>query len=291
MSWEADFLLLLNRTLAHPFLDALMAMISTLSVPLIALLPVPLLLARKRRAGLTVLAILLLSLLLTVGLQFVLLRPRPVAIRPVLPMPLFPSFPSGHAATAFGVATFAALLRRRWWPLAFLGATVTSFSRVYLGQHYPTDVIGGAILGTAVAAVVYGCFYRPQDGRRPRWAWLLWGQIAIVLLATLSAWLGLLGLDLLMLPGADKVLHFLLFGTLAFLSLGWWVQKPAGVVVAPLALSIVLDEVIQFWGSTRSFDLLDLAASLSGAGLGAWLATLARRLPGRLRGTAGRPPS
>ena len=290
MNWDLELLSLFNRTLGHPILDALMAAVSTLAIPLLAFVPLPLLLARRWRAALALLVILVLSLLLAVGIQFALGRPRPVNIRPVLSPPLFPSFPSGHAAAAFGFATFAILARRRWSFPAFAGATLISISRLTLGLHYPTDLVGGAILGAAVAAVVYGCFYRPERGLRPRWAWLLWGQVALVLLATLTAWLNLLDLRLLAFRGADKALHFLLFGTLAFFAVGWWARQAAGVVGAPLALLILIDEALQLWGTSRSFDLLDLAASLAGLIVGVGVGVLARGSFSHSSDGAGRPP-
>jgi undecaprenyl-diphosphatase len=60
------------------------------------------------------------------------------------------SFPSGHATASFACATVVALAVPRFrWPLIVLAAAV-SWSRVYVGVHYPLDVVGGAALGAAI---------------------------------------------------------------------------------------------------------------------------------------------
>ncbi len=61
------------------------------------------------------------------------------------------SFPSGHATNNFAFATVLAwVYRRRGW-LYFIVATLVAWSRVYVGDHYPLDVIGAAAIGAGVA--------------------------------------------------------------------------------------------------------------------------------------------
>ena len=59
------------------------------------------------------------------------------------------SFPSGHSFLAFSTATSLSLSFPKWYVIApaFTFAAITGYSRLYLGVHYPSDVLGGAIIG------------------------------------------------------------------------------------------------------------------------------------------------
>jgi undecaprenyl-diphosphatase len=63
------------------------------------------------------------------------------------------SFPSGHTTTAFSTATSLTLTTKKWYIAvpAFAWATSVGYSRMYLGEHYPSDVLMGAAVGTASA--------------------------------------------------------------------------------------------------------------------------------------------
>lgn len=69
-------------------------------------------------------------------------------------------FISSHAANTFAVATFISLLiRNRWLTVMMMGwAIIPSYSRIYLGVHYPGDILCGAVAGSIIAFLVY-CLY------------------------------------------------------------------------------------------------------------------------------------
>lgn len=95
--------------------------------------------------------------LIAVGLKYAVDRDRPYLLldqaAPLLRWDVSTSFPSGHAATAAAGATILAYLLGRWAvPLAVLAVAV-GFSRIYIGVHYPSDVLVGAAIGAAVALV------------------------------------------------------------------------------------------------------------------------------------------
>jgi undecaprenyl-diphosphatase len=83
-------------------------------------------------------------------------RTRPADAHPQI-HPLYvvhsSSFPAGHAATAFAGATLLSYLLPRAAPLFILLAAAIGFSRVYVGVHYPGDVLGGALIGAVCGAV------------------------------------------------------------------------------------------------------------------------------------------
>lgn len=70
------------------------------------------------------------------------------------------SFPSGHTSTSFAVATALSRAYPKWYVIApaYLWAGSVAYSRMYLGVHYPSDVVGGALLGTTTSWLLKPAF-------------------------------------------------------------------------------------------------------------------------------------
>jgi len=112
---------------------------------------------------------------ISLGLKAAAHRPRPFETIPRAD-PLLggatigQSMPSGHAATSFAGAVALTYLFPRSAPYVFLLAVAIAFSRVYVGVHYPSDVLAGAALGACVGLVVVLVvrLRRPTSGARRR---------------------------------------------------------------------------------------------------------------------------
>jgi undecaprenyl-diphosphatase len=64
-----------------------------------------------------------------------------------------PSFPSCHASNSMAVAVVALIRHRRWTAPALAIAAMAGYSRIYVGVHYPSDVLGGMLLGAAIGCL------------------------------------------------------------------------------------------------------------------------------------------
>ena len=88
--------------------------------------------------------------------------------RPLVYLPHTHSFPSGHAATSFAcAATLARFTSRRVAVALFVLAGLIAWSRVYVGVHYPLDVLVGALVGLGVATALRLLPTDPPRSRRP----------------------------------------------------------------------------------------------------------------------------
>ena len=154
----------INQTLSNPLFDVVMPWLSgnQLFVPLAVLTAMGLIWRGRTRA-----VRLLLLLALAVGttdglvcntLKHAIGRVRPCAalenVRLLVGCSGSGSMPSSHAGNWFAVAMVAFLFHRRSWRVTLPLAVAISFSRIYNGVHYPSDVLAGAILGAGSGFII-----------------------------------------------------------------------------------------------------------------------------------------
>lgn len=127
----------------------------------IVLAVVLLILPKTRKTGIIVAAALLMDLILcNLILKNLVARVRPydvnTAIAILIKKPLDFSFPSGHTAASFAAMTALFLAKmKKAWIAALILAVLIAFSRLYFYVHYPTDVLGGAVVGILSGIIGY----------------------------------------------------------------------------------------------------------------------------------------
>jgi undecaprenyl-diphosphatase len=178
--WDARALAIVYGG-AHGALAPLMVALSVVGGgwALVLLLPLAAL-ARTRRLAGALAAGVATQAVLVWALKALFGRVRPW-IRFDLPAPFGAphdgSFPSGHAAGCFCVAAFLAVALPAEWPgrprlsrtvagLAALFAASVALSRVYLGAHFPSDVVAGAVIGAIVGHVTGLAYVAPRPEER-----------------------------------------------------------------------------------------------------------------------------
>lgn len=80
---------------------------------------------------------------------------HPTGVHMFAPHAADASVPSDHATAAFAIGTAIVLRERRWGAVVLVAAAVLSVGRVALGFHYPSDVLGGAVIGTVTALLLW----------------------------------------------------------------------------------------------------------------------------------------
>jgi len=114
-----------------------------------------------RTKSYTVGASFILSAAVTTALKVSVRRPRPFTTYPDIIWKKAKgggfSFPSGHTAVAFATASSLSLAFPKWYVIApsFVYAGAVAYSRMYLGVHYPSDLLGGILVGVGTSLLVF----------------------------------------------------------------------------------------------------------------------------------------
>lgn len=156
MKFDFQILDFIQAHLRCSFLDTTMPMITKLGdagLIWIVLAIVLLLFPKTRKAGMAVAAGLVLeALCCNVVLKPLVARTRPYdvnsAVQLLIAKQVDYSFPSGHTAAAFAGTSALYFSKSRGFIPALVLSVLIAFSRLYLYVHYPTDILGGALLGT-----------------------------------------------------------------------------------------------------------------------------------------------
>lgn len=154
MSWNEDLFRFINQDMANPGLDVFFSVLIILGAVYVWLVLVPALWWKgKRNEAVDLFFLILLVLVVTMVLKLLFAAPRPEDIREVpIPVPGYfgfdvYSFPSNHASRAFACALFLSFRFRKWTVPLFVYAFLIGLAKIYVGAHYPGDIIAGAAVG------------------------------------------------------------------------------------------------------------------------------------------------
>ncbi len=159
---DKGILFFIHTYLHFPFLDKFMILATHAGDKgLVWLLIVAVLLFNRKYRYVGVLTLVALALNALIGEQFlkyIFQRPRPYTDFPFVDLLVGKyrtfSFPSGHTASSFAAAFILSKYLKKYSLVFWSMAVVISFSRVYLFMHYPSDVLGGIILGLFCGVLV-----------------------------------------------------------------------------------------------------------------------------------------
>ena len=159
MTWELKFMEWANGWWSSPVLDQVIPWVTHFGshIAVIVFLILCFIFMRKKNTLLYILLLYGIQSGVVYGLKFLIQRKRPLVFLETLSKlsrgpgeVLDPSFPSAHTLYAFMMATLLAVWFPRYRVIFYIVAGFIGWTRIYLGVHYPTDVLAGALLGYGI---------------------------------------------------------------------------------------------------------------------------------------------
>ena len=163
-SWDVSVLYWIQETLRIDVLNPVIVFLTKLgnggffwlALSLVLLIP-----KRTRKAGLvSLISMVVCYIIVNLGIKPAVARLRPYDaypfLHPIVPPQKEYSFPSGHTVNGFACSTILVrmLPKKAWLPLVILAAVI-ALTRLYVGVHYPSDVIAGFLIALALSQIVW----------------------------------------------------------------------------------------------------------------------------------------
>lgn len=174
---DSNILLWVQDNIRQDFMDGFWIFITSLGNAgwfWIALSVLLVIIPKTRKAGIAALLSLLLCAIITnVCLKNIVARPRPYTQLPDLTLlikkPTDWSFPSGHTTASFAAACsyYHMSQKKVYGVFSLILAALIAFSRLYVGAHYPSDILGGLIIGV-LGSWITCHLYLKWDNKHPK---------------------------------------------------------------------------------------------------------------------------
>ncbi len=157
-SLDYSIFLDLNHDIVNPFFDAFFPLLRDLTYFFWIFLIVYFWARKEKRLAIFLTAGIIAGAVFTYPLKFLIDRQRPYeqldAARLLTPFENDPSFPSGHTEMSFLAATIVSQFHPGYSKYLYGFSLIVALSRIYVGVHFPIDVIGGAIIGIVIGKLI-----------------------------------------------------------------------------------------------------------------------------------------
>jgi hypothetical protein len=248
------------QIIRSPCLDVIMRCLNYLdSMPFYVLLIMIVCFAYDQKIGFKLLFLAILSWFVNQDCKMFFQQPRPIHLEPSLGLAYASSFgfPSGAAQTFLVYLGFISLtLQKKWvWMISILLTLLISFSRVYLGLHFPSDILGGWLVG-ATLLTIYWLTLPPIEHFLKKqsalilvllsstltiflWILALTPQIRLITITLLGASIGCIFTTYLEKPKhlkATVLRFFIALVGLVFLGLIYFIFKDVSILTPPLCV-------------------------------------------------------